>query len=164
MRNFLFPLQVQQTLSQSAFQVVRGTMVSVQISCFKYFLQLSPCIFIIWDIPLCRHPPSPFHPISPTCKGHVHSSLSLSSKPWCLLCHTGSLRLYLVSELLGEDKMTPPLLLFPIFREASYIDGSSIKMLTLKLKVAGRRGNKLGLVAVPVARNARLTCIPSRSA
>ena len=37
--------------------------------------------------------------------------------------------------------MTPPLSLFPIFREALDIDVSSIKILMLQLKVAGRRGD-----------------------
>lgn len=53
--------------------------------------------------------------------------------------------------------MTPPLLPFPIFREVSYTDGSSIKML------AGRSGNKLGVVAFPPAMNGRQTRTPSRS-
>jgi len=47
----------------------------------------------------------------------------------------------LVSDILGKNKMTPPLLLFPIFREALDIDVSSIKILMLQLKVAGRRGD-----------------------
>lgn len=59
--------------------------------------------------------------------------------------------------------MTPALLLFAIFREVSYIDGSSIEILTPMLKVAGRKGNKLGVVAVPPAVNDRQTRTPSRS-
>lgn len=59
--------------------------------------------------------------------------------------------------------MMPPLLLFPIFREALDIDGSSIKILMLQLKVAGRRGDWLSMDIVPVAASDRQMCIPSRS-
>lgn len=38
--------------------------------------------------------------------------------------------LTLVFRPLGEDKMTPPLLPFPVFREVFYTDDSSTKMLS----------------------------------
>lgn len=98
----------------------------------------------------CRHPSllfemqAPtliFHSDSHTCKGHMHSLLGHSSKPWFILWNTKSLWLYLALELLGEDNLTPALLLFPIFREVCSVDDSPIKRLPLMLKVAGRRGN-----------------------
>lgn len=59
--------------------------------------------------------------------------------------------------------MTPPLLLFLVFREALDIDGSSIKILMLQLKVAGRRRDWLSLDIVLVATSDRQMCIPSQS-
>ena len=43
--------------------------------------------------------------------------------------------------IIGKEQDDAPLLLFPIFREALDIDVSSIKIIMLQLKVAGRRGD-----------------------
>lgn len=156
LRSFLFPQQDQQTLSQSPFQVMRGTVVTVLMSCFNYSLALSPYIFIFGDIPICSHSLFIFHLILIL----VRDTFILC---WAMAGNCGSFfgiqgpHGALVSQLLGEDKMIPTLLLFPIFREVH-----PLRYSPPMLKVAGRTGNQLGVVALPLSMNDKQICTPSR--
>lgn len=145
-------------MSQSPFQVMRGTVVHGSISCFKCSL-LFPPIHTSLLIEIFQYVPYVgTHTLSSTPNLVLVSTRSLlccSSKPWFILWNIGSLQPYLASELLKEDKMTPSLHLCPIFRGIFYIGDSSIQ--------AGKRGNKLAMVAIPLARTDGQTCIPSRS-
>lgn len=93
---------------------------------------------------------------------HVHSLLHFSSKPCCLLWMRGPCSSIWFQNYWERTRWRPPLLLFLIFREALDIDGSSIKILMLQLKVAGRRRDWLSLDIVLVATFTG-RCIPSQS-